>query len=785
MNTIRKITSGVLVGSLILSMGAMTSCKKTEDSLLLNEIKYVSEDDPWYDMSVIEDTLEDYGIYDSYVRLLYSDDNCFVEGVSGSNYFSETDERLVKDVIYKYNYDGEKLGSFDLSNAFGEDGDIVAEYAYSYDGEIYYYIYRQILNPESVLYEEHDCIVTIDFESQTMDIVQELDFSDWYQGTVSVFDVVVSGDYVVYLLYKWEGHQSAFYVFDMTDGSHYYVNVENDDAYGVTEFKFKNRSSDIVDGKIYYYVILSEDYAVYSFDPETGAYAVERTFEQYEEMYFLGDGTYIGGSGSKFYRKDCATGEEIELICDFYSSAMSPYYSRYAPMILGYGNDTLFIRADDYSNGLEYQRIKMYLLKKADTNPHAGKPIVTVGYTFDSFIDQTIGSAIEAINSDYDGEYFVQLVDDYDMYSDFVKDDVSWHDMFVITNDKLFSDIREGIGPDIILGSASYSAAMPELIYADLSELMNNDESFDINNYVAAVREGFTTDHGMYVIPFGLDISGLSVRASAIDQTGFTYDEYVEFVNAHMDGVDPLMRLDDYNQPYTDFEYFENMFALCSNDFMVDGRFDISTGELGERFTQMATLAKDRDIVFHDVEGEEDSIPLENSSFGGFYSYIDGTIVSSRSTPITMVGYPSYERISCYSSVAYTTSITACCAHKEAAWSVITTFLDYDVQVTMTNYCTPVNLDALEDVINMEIASFDTNMYSDSWYWYEGDFDFEPFKDEYINIVTNMNVFRCADPMIISIMSEEMPAYFEDQKTLEAVVEIIETRVNNYLQEQV
>ncbi|MCQ2531796.1 MAG: hypothetical protein MJ093_03715 [Saccharofermentans sp.] len=777
MSTIRKITSVVLASSLILSIGSMTGCKNTGDSILLNEIKYVSEDDPWYDMTVIDDSLIDYGFSESDTRVLYAGNDYFVEGLSASVF---SPDYLLKSIVYKYNYDGERLGEFDISEAFDE-GDAFVAYAYSHDGEVYYFIERQILNPESVLYEDHPCVVTIDFDNQTMDIVQELDFSDWYPGTVTVLDVAVSGDYVVYLIYKWEGHQSAFYVFDTTDGSHYYVNVRNDEIGGFLEFNFRNRSCDEADGAIYYQASRAEDYAIYSFDPETGVYAVERTFEQYEEMYFLGDGTYLGSSGSQVYKKNSVTGEEIELAFDLYSSAMSPFYSINVLTIFGYGNDTLFVRASDNNNGLGYQIQKMYLLNKADTNPHAGKPIVTVGYTYDAFIDHTIGGAIEAINSDYDGDYFIQIVDDYYMYSEFAYDGVSWYDMFVMTNDKIFSDIREGTGPDIILGSAPYSAAMPELIYADLNELMNNDDNFDVNNYVAAVREGFTSDHGTYVIPYGLDITGLSVRASSIDQTGFTYDEYVEFVNTHMDGVDPLMRPDDYNQPYTDFEYFENMFALCSDDFMVDGKFDISTGEQGERFTQMATLAKDRDILFHDVEGEDSFIPLESCFFGGFYFYMGNTIVSSKSTPVTVVGYPSYDRISCYSSVAYTASITACCANKEAAWSVITSFLDYDVQVTMTNVCTPVNLDALEAVIDMEIAALDP----DDWYWYEDDFDFEPFKDEYIDIVTNMNVFRYADPMIIIIMSEEMPAYFEDQKSLEAVREIIETRVNNYLQEQV
>lgn len=780
MKSIRKIISSILAGSLVLSMGFMTGCKNGDYSAALNEIRFVSEDDPWYDTNVVCTDLEDYGIYISYCRNLYAGEDYFIADVDGSDWSS--DEWYHVEIINKYSYDGEVIGSFDFSSINDSTQYAYPIKAYEYNGEIYYLVNVEIYGEEGEYLDSKQCTCTIDFDAKTIEFQQDLDFSDWYDGVPYPVDIAVSGNYVVYLLQKPMDLSYAFYVFDMSDGSHYVVNVPQDSDF--LDFWFE-RSSKACEGKIYYYADRSEDSAIYSFDPDTGEYEVVRTLSRMEneDMYFLEDGTYLGQRENLIIKKDIVTGEEIEVVADLYSSSVSPYYSGWCNLY-AYSGDTVVLRVDECSNSQGYQRIKLYLLTKADSNPHAGKQIVTVGYS-NFFIDSVLGNLVEINNSDYESEYYIQMVGDYNligMSAICEADGITDEDYYVRINDQLINDIREGAGPDIMISGARFSAANPDLIYADLAPIMEADPNFSADDYSVAVTTGFEFDGGIYHVPYGMTLGGFAILDRKYSGRGFTVDEYVDFINCHMNGHDPLAAYDDYNPPLEDFEYFEELFSRCSDDFIVDGQLDITTGENGERFAQLVELVKNRDVLFHSEEG--DSIDVRRLDVGSFYSYLGSTIFTSSSTPTNLVGFPSFDGRGLCSICNFTAAITVCCADKDAAWAIISKLLSYEVQSSAMDEFAPVRLDALEDSCDELIYLMEYGNAAMYFGWYDSSFDVEPFRDKFVDMVAGLDTFICIDPMIVRIMHEELPAYFEDQKTLEAVTEIIQTRVNNYLQEQ-
>ena len=779
MNFVRKITSVFLVGSFLFSMCALTGCKSA-DTAVLNEIKYVSEDDPWYDMKVLHTDLEEYGLYISYCRMLYSGEDYFVVDVSGSS--MNPDGWHAEELVYKYSYDGELLDEFDFGAMVEGTQESYPLKSYEYNGEVYYLVNTASYEENGMLIEQKYRVCTIDFDNNVLNFTQDLDFSDWFKGVPTVSDVAVSGNYIVYLLNRWEDHEYAFYVFDMTDGSHYIKSVPKDSDY--LDFWFE-RSGKPCDGTIYYYGSRSEDNAIYSFDPDTGKCEVVRVLDGFgfEEMYFLEDGTYLGQKDNLIVKKDVVTGDEIEVVADIFCSAVSPSFSDYSDLY-AYSGDTVVLRADETNNALGYQRIKLYLLTEVDTNPHAGKQIVTVGFS-DFVIDTTLGNLVELNNSNYDSEYFIQMTGEYDV-SDMSKvcdeEGITMDEYYVRKNDKLISDIREGKGPDIMISGARYSSANPSLIYADLAPLMEADSNFSADDYSAAVTKGFEVDGGIYHVPYGLTLSGLAILDKQYSDSGFVYDEYIDFVNCHMNGHDPMGAYDQFNPPIEDSEYFKDLFSICANDFMVDGHLDISSGENGERFTQMVELIKNRENNFHSEKGE--TINARRLNVCNFFTYIDSTVFTKASTPTNIVGFPSFDGRGLYSISSYTAAITACCADKDAAWKVISQLLSYDVQSVTPDSFAPVRLDALKAGIDEQIKLMECGQSSEYWSWYDSSFDLAPFREKYVDMVKNLDTIYYVDPMILQIMNEEMPAYFEDQKPLKDVTNIIEARVNNYLDEQ-
>lgn len=762
-----KYTRGLFSALIIASILLQSGCSG-KPSVALNEIKYVSEDDPWYDTIVIEDDPEDIGCYISYSDVKVTREDYFVEYVTGMPH-----GELISscDVLYKYDYSGNLLGRLDVDEAINsENVRCMLCGAYTYNDVDYYVFLKEEIDYDTWIYTHSYLVCTIDYDTGELTQMDEKTFEEVFPGDITVSDVAVSGDYVVYLLLSH--NEYAFYVENLVDGTNYYGLFNPGTEHAYYSFDICKRENVPSDGPIYYTVFYERDCVHYSFDPVTGRYE-EVGNANSNFCYYLHDGTKLVADGGVVYKEDVVTGERLETVFDSKYSAIATTCANHIDFAC-YNGENLVIRGDLTSNVTGVQAMKYYIVTETDTNPHAGKQIVTMGYS--GFFEPNVARMVENNNRDHNSQYFIEVVDTY--HVSFAEG--TYYESVARSNDLFINDVRSGNGPDIMLGGDSFSVAVPGLVYIDLNDYIASSDSINREDFANVVFDAYEIDGHIYTLPYGVNMTGLSAKLAKLDISGFTYDEYINHANIHNYGRDVLNTYINYgeNADLSDLEYFDSLFALCFQDFMTDGHFNITDGIYGEEFRSLVEFVDSRDSAYNAESGE--TIALIHQTSYAFLYYVN----SCDSNVRNYIGYPSYDGTStCFSDATQTIAITTCCADKDAAWSVLSQMFSYEIQSYPVDFYIPVRLDALSDYCDVQIEGIEErpeDFYID---WDVTQVDLNEYKAEFMYLIQNMNTARYCDPMVMVIISEELPAYFEGQKSLDDVAGIIQNRVNNYIDE--
>lgn len=743
MKGMRKVICVIVATTMLLSAGCTAKRKVT-----LNKIKYVSENAPWYNTTRLNYSDLDIDTDDVMLRSLVVHENAFAVSLDARTWGNSTYEESL--TICQSTYDGTILSLIDVTSQLGSDDvrlNIID--SYSIDDEDYYLICVQSYEDYSLKY----MLYKADYTATSLVLVQEITLPSQLIGVNTICDIQVTEDYLIYFLLDAELNYYA-YVISLSDGSEsiHHLTVGQDEYMHIYW-----RNTDLAVGannSVYLFVERANDYAIYSLDPASGAFIEIRSLnmEDYSPRFINNDGSYLYNDDGKIVKADIVTGVPIETIIDMNYSALSP--SSYNDSLVGCYEGNIIIAGN---NGV-------VILNQAPNNPHAGKQIVSVAYLGN--IDKAIDYMFETNNASTDSQYYVELNYNYNAYKLLDGGQLnSIYEAYVIVNDRLIRDINNGSGPDIVMGGASCCSAAPELIYADLSSLIEGDSGINEDEYLNVL---FDTDGSIYNLPYAVNLNGIAVDQEIDVSGGLDFDVYIDLINQYHRGRDLF-------NDYSDMEYFESIFSICESDFVSAGRFNITSGDAADEFRNIAEFVANREDNFEATSDSTNShMNLLNSY--DFVSYLFELNAETR----VVTGIPLYRSAGAYTNVDLTVSITGCCADKDAAWSIVRQLFTYDAQITLDGF-TPVHIAALNSLIDADIETIENGaIYYD---WYTPDIDLNSNKAAFIESVQSITCVANADPKILQIMYEELPAYFEGQKTLDDVAQVIENRVNIYLEE--
>lgn len=486
---------------------------------------------------------------------------------------------------------------------------------------------------------------------------------------------------------------------------------------------------------------------------------------------------YVPGKGlfncdnKKIYRIDLLSGSENEVM-DLRNSYIGGSFDSEERVLYSSEDKTvIFAEEQALSGGMSTAHI--ILFKKAEDNPNAGKKILTLASL--DYTSQDVWKAVSGFNRDSD-KYFLEVSDKYyDAAMGIWKKEnfrFDWNLILASEADAvnlLMTDIREGTGPDLVIYNRNSAQLNSTDYLIDLTKRIRSEQSLNSGDYMGFILQPNGSDGKHYRLDYEFSVEGLAVMNAFIgdDAKGLTFEEYDQLIKTYNDGKSVL--------PETDTYLLETL--IKTNDCV---SHDDSTkfGIDNESFRRISEyIASVPDVMQYDnVMGQTNKrIQMIRNMTGIEFSRYYGMSFKDYS----IVGLPSAD------GHAETINgkgigITACCPLQDGAWEFVMKMMSPEIQVAVS--ADPVLISVQKAVFEEYI---EINNLQDSGGYRGGSFSIsKEMVDWYVDQISDAVIVPDTDSAVIVIMNEEMPAYFEGQKSLDDVIGIIENRVNLMLNER-
>ena len=320
-----------------------------------------------------------------------------------------------------------------------------------------------------------------------------------------------------------------------------------------------------------------------------------------------------------------------------------------------------------------------------------------------------------------------------------------------------------GNGPDIVLYAGDYRQIHSEDYLVDLNKYVKGNNGINDSDYFSNVIDAAKVDDKLFYMPMDFTLSGiLTDRSNVRDgQTGFTFDEYVKFVNEACNGGNPLTG--------SRLEVLTTLYSYAG-DSCIKGKtvnFD------NESFRAVCDYVKDNinDKSFNICQD------ADVESYCGLDYLLDRNGLKAKN--LTLLGYPSADGRGPLIQIGISIGISASAPSSVAdgAWEFIKICLNDEVQNTIGKIVSnPLNIKAFDSLSNNTLESFNKANPSTK-------IDDEIITS-YKNVLMSGSIIDNTDPAVLIVIREEVPPYFVDQKRLEDILPIIKNRVTTILSER-
>ena len=469
--------------------------------------------------------------------------------------------------------------------------------------------------------------------------------------------------------------------------------------------------------------------------------------------------------------------------------------SRVSGMKVTHMTDTeCYMIGSVYSNNIDDNAIFAYKFTKADSNPNAGKKIVTAGAI--DYTAYAIYDSVYEFNSKSE-DYFVKITDKYLDTSDMEGVDLNspdgYREYMNSHNSELVSslsiDILGGDAPDVLFGAHSFIQLKNDKFLEDITPNMEKD--LNKEDYFENVLDVCRTDDKLYFMPLSFSVEGIFAKEEDVGEgkTGFTFEEYKKFVDGPCNGNDPV-----YSS--SRMEYFQEIYSNMS-DLFYDGEGNIDLQN--DAFYDLAKYCKDNvpesyeesedgEVVYYGDDCYGDDSAPTSSWLYSYESYLWQAYSQGKKIK-SFYGYPSADGRGPSIEIDASAAITATSSNKEGAWEFVKTLLSDEVQKGIceqwdNSISIPAlrsfseetlkrtNEDAEKQIAKDPSAKMHVSVYEESTI------------DDYIDALKSAKSYAVQDPAIMTIIDEEIQAYFAGQKDIEEVTETIQNRAKTVIDER-
>ncbi|MCM1158199.1 MAG: extracellular solute-binding protein [Bacteroidales bacterium] len=456
-----------------------------------------------------------------------------------------------------------------------------------------------------------------------------------------------------------------------------------------------------------------------------------------------------------------------------------------------YAGDNRFVGAlYDNEHGEETFSMELYTWLE----PEVVRAKQTITYADYAVSDSLIKAAREfnRENKDYKIEFKVYEIGD--------SDGEDYHQ-------GLYMDIATGNVPDIICMSAlpiSVEQCVSKGLLADLTPYYEKDDKVNMDAFIPSVLEGMKIDGKLYYLAPYFSINTVAGRTSDVgSESGWTFDEMKAALEKKGDDVLPFyneekeMMLSDFLfSGLTDFvdwqtgecnfdsEAFRDILLLCNRGLKemeyTDEEFSEYLDDLNLLFTNGKVLLEaEQGVSLTDVQNI-------HQRFG---------------EDITFIGFPNKEREGSYFQFDSATGIYSQSKVKDKAWEFIRLLGEKEYQYEIYRkypqyYGTPTRQDCFDMRIRAvtakeryidEFGDEVVPIEKESFTFGSNEVKVGPVSQEdvelYLDLINRTKKSMAYDGDILDIVWEEAQAYFAGDKDLDETVQVIQKRVETYVNE--
>lgn len=446
-----------------------------------------------------------------------------------------------------------------------------------------------------------------------------------------------------------------------------------------------------------------------------------------------------------------------------------------------------------YYDIVEYDRHTAMFTKVAPEDVPDRENIVIAVYGKDRNLTKRI------IDFNLTNEQYRIVVKDYSQYST--------NESYYAGFDQLDSDILSGNIPDIIeyYSELQLSKYTSKGVFADIYELIENDSEINLSDYCENVFRAYETNGKLYQLPIGFYISTVYGKTSIFgNNTSITWDE-----------LNAVLEQYPNSSAFGDMRTREDMLTTAIT-YSYSKLVDEENGTCAfnsDTFKDILAFAKQfpETIDWESLYEDEDywdqygSQYIEDRTllyFATIYNmtnlWEDG--IATFAEEVTPIGFPTEEGVGSYLTATESYVISAKSENKEGAWQFVKTMLSEEEQtIAEDDYYSwglPVLKTALEKCIDRMkqkpyYVDYDGNKIEyDYSVWINGEeVIVEPATEEqaqkyydFVLSVDKTSAFNYNEDML-AIITEEAAPYFNDEKTVDAVADVIQSRMSILISE--
>jgi len=335
-------------------------------------------------------------------------------------------------------------------------------------------------------------------------------------------------------------------------------------------------------------------------------------------------------------------------------------------------------------------------------------------------------------------------------------------------------------------------------VFADLYEIMDNDPDFNKDEYLPNLLKAMEIDGRLYDITpnFMLEcITGKASDFAAGEKPGWTIDEFISFLDKKPGTEYIIGSFTRESFIATMIEYYFTDPATGEVKFDRDAFQKILA--VSERFPLTEPPDEGGDDWFHFRSGAKDGNPLL------LYIYMYGEFglrelmtheVAFFGEAIIFKGIPSAEGSGTQFIIPESYAISEKSSKKDGAWEFIKFTMDRHPSLGM-DFLIPVKIERLEEMLDETMENPLMVDRESPWYEMLGGLGGKPIiripignntpemNKKIMDVIKSTTVVIPSDPVVRSIIKEELDAYLAGQKTPNQVADIIENRVGIYLME--